>query len=56
MNTEDLMGGYAAYTSPNAAVQEAATTHAEAFTPTITVTPTTEVIVSVVVSLLTPHV
>lgn len=34
MNTEDLMGGYAAYTSPNAAVQEAATTHAEAFTPT----------------------
>ncbi|WP_205523092.1 LxmA leader domain family RiPP [Streptomyces clavuligerus] len=26
MNTERLMGGYAAYTSPNAAVQEAATT------------------------------
>ncbi|MFI1869161.1 LxmA leader domain family RiPP [Streptomyces jumonjinensis] len=55
MTTEDLMGGYTAYTSPNAAVQEASTTSAVAFTP-ITVTPFTEVTVSIVVSLITPHV
>ncbi len=30
MNTADLMGGYAAYTTPNGAIQELATTSTEA--------------------------
>jgi hypothetical protein len=38
MNSDDLMAGYAAYTTPNAAVQELATTgvqQAEASSPLI---------------------
>ncbi|MEU9336327.1 hypothetical protein AB0D49_24610 [Streptomyces sp. NPDC048290] len=38
MSSDDLMGGYAAYTTPNAAVQELATTgveQAEAGSPLI---------------------
>ncbi|MER8099210.1 MULTISPECIES: hypothetical protein [unclassified Kitasatospora] len=56
MSSADLMGGYAAYTTPNAAIEELASTGITAeleFTPVLTVTPWTEAISLVVVSIAT---
>ena len=40
MNTSDLMGGYAAYVTPNAVLQEMATTGASQTPPTASLTLT----------------
>ncbi|MBV2155828.1 hypothetical protein [Kitasatospora sp. SUK 42] len=54
MSSADLMGGYAAYTTPNAAIAELASTGVAAeveSTPILTATPWTETISVIVVTI-----
>ncbi|WP_328915597.1 MULTISPECIES: hypothetical protein [unclassified Streptomyces] len=46
MDTSDLMGGYTAYVTPNAVLQELATTGATQTPPTASITITLSVTVS----------
>ncbi|MBV2155827.1 hypothetical protein [Kitasatospora sp. SUK 42] len=45
MSSADLMGGYAAYTTPNAAIQELATTGVADVSAEVEVTPTVTLVI-----------